>query len=214
MIETGDTSEGRPTHRRDSLEDYRYSEMTLKSEKLNRQSTSSTSLAESEDIDSLENSSIEKIYSSSKKVHWDPEVHETVHKKPERVRSRDQADGDEVVWWSNSDEFHFRRERDYCVLAILRENPYETRHHLRQFSLFERRSAANEHISRLLKAANDDSLPASRSSSFSTGSASSEESLIRKIDHVRVVITRNQLTEAWIAIQRLIQSRGRGLKRR
>ena len=189
--------------------------MTPHSEKFNRPSTSSsTSLADREDAEPLENSSVEKIYSSSKNVHWDPGVHETFHRKPERVRSRDQGDEDEVVWWSNSDEFHFRRERDYCVLAILREDPYETRHHLRQFSIFERRSAANEYINRLLQTANDESLPASRSSSFSTGSVSNEEHFMRKMDLVGIYISRNHLTDAWIVIQKLIQSRGRGLQRR
>ena len=153
--------------------------------------------------------------SSPKSVRWDPQVHETDSKKPEKVRSRQQFDVDEVIWWSHLDEFQFRKERDHAVLKLLQENPHESRCHLRQFSVRERRNAASEYIRRLLSnESEEDSCSASRTSSFSTGSSSSEESGLAKRSYAKLTTAQNQLQDAWGNILRLIRSRGRRLRRR
>lgn len=150
-----------------------------------------------------------------KRVRWDPQVHETVSKKPERVRSRQQFDTEEVIWWSHLDEFQFRKERDSAILNLLRENSQEPRCHLRQFSLRERRDAATEYIRRLLSnESEEDCSSVSRTSSFSTGSSDGEESSLAKRNLAKITAAQNQLQDAWENMFRLIRSRGRGLRRR
>ena len=153
--------------------------------------------------------------SSPKRVRWDREVRETVPKKLERVRSRHEADSDELIWWSHLDERQFRKDRDHAVLNLLQENPFESRCHLRQFSLRERRSAANEYIRRILSdVSEEDGYFVSRSSSFSTGSSSNEEYGLAKSRIIKTHAVQDQLQDAWGSILRLIRSRGRGVRRR
>ena len=153
--------------------------------------------------------------SRPKRVRWDSAVQEAVPKKLERVRSRHEADSNELIWWSHLDERQFRKDRDHAVLNLLRENPFESRCHLRQFSLRERRSAANEYIRRILSdVSEEDGFFVSRSSSFSTGSSSNEEYGLAKSRIVKINAIQEQLQDVWGSILRLIRSRGRGVRRR